>query len=90
MVHAPLSAHARAHADNLLDSLRRTDFQPGGRYAMGMLLGEPGNANAVARAVEAHIRAHVDVDAISADDIHVTASGDDQGFIYVLLEIWVP
>lgn len=90
MAHAPLSASALAHADNMLNALRNTDFQPGCRYGIGALLDEPGNADAVARAVEAHIRAHLDVGAISAENVRVTAARDDHGFICMHAEVQVP
>lgn len=90
MAHTQLSGSALAHADNMLNALRHTDFQPGGRYGIGALLDEPENADAVARAVEAHIRAHLGVNAISAENIRVTAARDDHGFICMHMEVRVP
>jgi len=84
-----LSARSLAVAYNALESMRITDFRQGGRFAMSMIVEEPGDPREIGNAIQEYIRLHMDVPDVDPDNIRVTAERDEKGFIQANMEIWV-
>lgn len=85
-----LSAVSLAKAYNALESLRITDFRQGGRFALIVILDEPGDPREIGNALQEYIRLHADAPDVDPENIRVTAERDERGFIQANVEIWVP
>lgn len=84
-----LGPESLASAYNALESLRITDFRQGGRFALSMLINEPGDPQAIGHAIQEYIRLHADAPDVDPENIRVTAVRNEQGFIFATMEIWV-